>query len=132
MFRKNLMLQLKAEAKKNANEPSNEEEEEEEEVDRFRDIERFLESNGMSLNLHHSYFQNIWLGTGIITVWSGMENFFNAMFGFRGKILGHVFFNNFSRMLLAAALLYLPVRSISFFLFFAHARTNGMLYREEP
>eukprot|EP00938_MAST-03A_sp_MAST-3A-sp1_P005818 g5818.t1 len=113
IFREHLLLGLQAQAEISKSKKKDEEEKKREcsndtRIDRFRDLEEWLETNGMSLNLHHEYFQNIWLGTGIITVWSGMENLFNAIFGFRGKILGHVLVNNVSRLCLAAFLLYLP------------------------
>ena len=113
IFREHLLLGLQAQAEISKSKKKDEEKNEESSkpvktIDRFRDLEEWLETNGMSLNFHHEYFQNIWLGTGIITVWSGMENLFNAMFGFRGKILGNVLVNNVGHVCLAAFLLYLP------------------------
>ena len=108
-FRKKFLRELQVQAAKTskANEAEEEEDGDAAEVDRFHSIERFLEQNGMSLNLHHEYFQNFWLGTGIVTVWNGMGIFFDAVFGFRG-MLGHTVINSFIRVIIAAGILYLP------------------------
>ena len=53
---------------------------EEEELNRLQLIENYLNEKGLSLYLDHNYFQNIMVGTGIITAWSGFEGLFNATF----------------------------------------------------
>eukprot|EP00940_MAST-03C_sp_MAST-3C-sp2_P002040 g2040.t1 len=85
---------------------SDDHEAEEEVVDRFANIEAWLSRHGMDLNLHHAYIQNIFIGTGIITCWSGLENLFNIA----GKrvLMRNVMMNNVTRLCIAAFLLYLP------------------------
>ena len=79
---------------------------EEEELNRLQLIENYLNEKGLSLYLDHNYFQNIMLGTGIITAWSGFEGLFNATFFV--KTIPNVFLNNMARICLAACILYLP------------------------
>jgi len=78
---------------------------EEADMDRFTQIEEALKSHGLSLNLHDSYFQNLWLGTGIITVWTGFESIFEAVF--LPKTVPNVGVNNVLRIAVAAGLFYL-------------------------
>ena len=75
-------------------------------VDRFAAIENYLNKYGFSLDLHDNFFQNIFIGTGIITIWSGLENLCNIV---GGKLLmRNVLANNLIRICMAISLLYLP------------------------
>ena len=40
---------------------------------RARQAEDWMEEQGLSLDLHNNFFNNLWLGTGIIMIWSGIE-----------------------------------------------------------
>jgi hypothetical protein len=83
----------------------------EEALDRFALVEAWLGAHGLSLDLHNNYFQNIFLGTGIITIWSGLEKFFNATF--LKRTVPHVGLNNFLRIAVAAGILYFPTGTIN-------------------
>lgn len=82
-------------------------------LDRFSDIERALARHGLSINLHNNYFRNLWLGTGIITIWSGMEEIFNATF--LSRRVPHTGANSLIRIVVAAGLLFLLDGNINSF-----------------